>query len=78
MSFRASAETNDTKFAATMSVPRGRKRRVGQTRPQGRNGYGVWPDRATRTAPEKKTAELLQQFSGPPRFGKHSLILCSV
>ena len=22
----------------------------------------------------KKTAELLQQFNGPPRFGKHSLI----
>ena len=22
----------------------------------------------------KKTAELLQQFTGPPRFGKHSLI----
>lgn len=21
----------------------------------------------------KKTAELLQQFNGPPRFGKHSL-----
>ena len=31
-----------------------------------------------KTAPVKKTAELLQQFSGPPRFGKHSLILCSV
>ena len=26
----------------------------------------------------KKTAKLLQQFSGPPRFGKHSQILCSV
>ena len=23
---------------------------------------------------QKKTAELLQQFNGPPRFGKHSLI----
>ena len=27
-----------------------------------------------KTAPVKKTAELLQQFSGPPRFGKRSLI----
>ena len=78
MSFRASAETNDTKFAATMSVPRGRKRRVGQTRPQGRNGYGAWPDRSKKTAPVKKTAELLQQFSGLPRFGKHSLICVPV
>jgi len=26
----------------------------------------------------KKAAELLQQFSGLPRFGKHSLIFCSV
>ena len=42
MSFRATTETNDTKFAATMSVPRQRKRRAGQTRPQGRNGYGAW------------------------------------
>ena len=31
-----------------------------------------------KTAPAKKTAELLQQFSGLPRFGKHSLICVPV
>ena len=34
-----------------LSVPRGRKRCVGQTRPQGRNGYGAWPK------PEKKKTD---------------------
>ena len=60
------------------SIPRGSKRRACQTRPQGRNGYGAWPDRSKKTVPVKKTAELLQQFSGPPRFGKHSLICVPV
>ena len=54
-------------WAKQPSVPRGSKRRVCQTRPQGRNGYG------DGRAEIKKTAELLQQFNGPPRFGKHSL-----
>ena len=31
-------------------------------------------DRKEKDRPCKKTAELLQQFSGLPRFGKHSLI----
>ena len=55
-------------WAKQPSVPRGSKRRACQTRPQGRNGYG---DGQTGT---KKTAELLQQFNGPLRFGKHSPI----
>ena len=54
-------------WAKQSSVPRGSKRRACQTRPQGRNGYG------DGRAEIKKTAELLQQFNGPPRFGKHSL-----
>ena len=54
--------------AKQSSVPRGSKHRACQTRPQGRNGYG---DGQTGT---KKTAELLQQFNGPLRFGKHSPI----
>ena len=52
------------------SMPRGRKRRVGQPRPQDRNGLWCEADLPTT----KKTAELPQQFSGAPRFGKHSLI----
>ena len=35
-------------------------------------------DRKEKDRPCKKTAELLQQFSGPPRFGKHSLICVPV
>ena len=54
--------------AKQSSVPRGSKRRACQTRPQGRNGYG------DGQAETKKTAELLQQFNGPLRFGKHSPI----
>ena len=34
--------------------------------------------RKGKDRPCKKTAELLQQFSGPPRFGKHSLICVPV
>ena len=30
------------------------------------------------TVPVKKAAELLQQFNGPLRFGKHSLICVPV
>ena len=37
-----------------------------------------WPDRSKKTAPAKKAAELLQQFSGLLRFGKHSLICVPV
>ena len=35
-------------------------------------------DRKEKDRPCKKTAELLQQFSGLPRFGKHSLICVPV
>ena len=59
-------------WAKQPSIPRGSKRRVCQTRPQGRNGYGAWPDR--KDSPQKRAAELLQQFNGPLRFGKHSPI----
>jgi len=34
--------------------------------------------RKEKDRPCKKTAELLQQFSGLPRFGKHSLICVPV
>ena len=54
--------------AKQSSVPKGSKRRACQTSPQGRNGYG---DGQIGT---KKAVELLQQFNGPPRFGKHSSI----
>ena len=55
-------------WAKQPSIPRGSKRRACQTRPQGRNGYG------DGRAEIKKTAELLQQFNGLLRFGKHSPI----
>jgi len=35
-------------------------------------------DRKEKDRPCKKTAELLQQFSGLPHFGKHSLICVPV
>jgi len=35
-------------------------------------------DRKEKDRPCKKTAELLQQFSALPRFGKHSLICVPV
>lgn len=60
-------------WAKQPSIPRGSKRRVCQTRPQGRNGYGDGQTHA-RDSHRKKTAELLQQFNGPLRFGKHSPI----
>ena len=55
-------------WAKQPSIPRGSKHRACQTRPQGRNGYG------DGRAEIKKTAELLQQFNGVLRFGKHSPI----
>jgi len=65
-------------WAKQPSIPRGSKRSACQTRPQGRNGYGAWPESSSKTVPVKKAAELLQQFSGLPRFGKHSLICVPV
>ena len=59
--------------AKQQSMPRGSKRRACQTRPQGRNGYGDGQTQA-EDSHRKKTVELLQQFNGPLRFGKHSPI----
>ena len=53
-----------------------RKRRACQTRPQGRNRYGVWPmnfceggacDQHTKSAAKGKPPKLLQQSGGTPR-----------
>ena len=56
-----------------------RKRRACQTRPQGRNRYGVWPmnfckggeyDQRTRSAAKGKPPKLLQQSGGALRLRK--------
>ena len=39
-----------------------------------RAGTGMVHGQAKANGRRKKAAELLQQFNGPPRFGKHSLI----
>ena len=64
-----------------------RKRRACQTRPQGRNRYGVWLmnfckggacDQRKRSAAKGKPPKLLQQSGGAPRSEKRRLHLQTV
>ena len=64
-----------------------RKRRACQTRPQGRNRYGVCPmnfckggacDERTKSAAKGKPPKLLQQSGGAPRSEKRRLHLQTV
>ncbi|WP_298035491.1 hypothetical protein [uncultured Dysosmobacter sp.] len=68
-------ETNDTKFAATkQSVPRPMKTLCRSNKAAGQERVWCMARFKQKTVNTKKTAELLQQFNGLLRFGKHSLI----